>query len=149
MTNAEAIEIIRDGMEIKRHPKDLTLTVAEVEEAKQMAISALEQKPCEDAVSRELVLREIDKYLCGVPFEEGIDEVIKHLPSVERQTGEWIPVSERLPEERKAVLVYAPEYKNIYCAYLDGDTWFILGGYGSYAVANVIAWMPLPEPYME
>ena len=61
--------------------------------------------------------------------------------------NKWIPVSERLPEERKAVLVYAPEYKNIYCAYLDGDTWFIFGGYGSYAVANVIAWMPLPEPY--
>lgn len=59
----------------------------------------------------------------------------------------WIPVSERLPEERKSVLVYAPEYNNIYCAYLDGDTWFIFGGYGSYAVANVTAWMPLPKPY--
>lgn len=52
MTNTRAIEIIRDGMEIKRHPKDLTLTVAEVEEAKQMAISALENighlkdRPC-------------------------------------------------------------------------------------------------------
>lgn len=59
----------------------------------------------------------------------------------------WIPVSERLPEERKAVLVYAPEYKNIYCAYLDGNTWFIFGGYGSYAVSNVTAWMPLPTSY--
>ena len=53
MTNTEAIEIIRDGMEIKRHPKDLTLTVAEVEEAKQMAIAALEQEPCEDAEHHE------------------------------------------------------------------------------------------------
>lgn len=69
----------------------------------------------------------------------------KAIETIEQTT--WIPVSEKLPEERKSVLVYAPEYKNIYCAYLDGDTWFIFGGYGSYAVANVTAWMPLPEPY--
>ena len=48
-----------------------------------LAINALEQFPCTDAISRQAVLMEIDKYLCGVPFEEkGIDIVIKELPPV-------------------------------------------------------------------
>ena len=51
-----------------------------------LAINALEQVPCADAISRQAVLMEIDKYLCGVPFEEkGIDEVIKDLPPVKPQ----------------------------------------------------------------
>lgn len=79
----------------------------------------------------------------GELTEKDIDRIFKAL----EQEPKWIPVNEKLPEERKSVLVYAPEYNNIYCAYLDGDTWFIFGGYGSYAVANVTAWMPLPSPY--
>lgn len=51
-----------------------------------LAINVLEQVPCADAISRQAVLMEIDKYLCGVPFEEkGIDEVIKDLPPVKPQ----------------------------------------------------------------
>lgn len=59
------------------------------------AIKALEQEPCEDAVSREAVLMEIDKYMCGVPFDEkGIDVVLKELPHVTpaRKKGKWICV---------------------------------------------------------
>ena len=55
--------------------------------------SAEKQELCEDAVSREAVLMELGKYLCGVPFDEkGIDEVIKELPPVNLQpkTGHWI-----------------------------------------------------------
>ena len=58
-----------------------------------LAINALEQDPCTDAISRQAVLMEIDKYLCGVPFEEkGIDEVIKDLPLVipAEKMGRWI-----------------------------------------------------------
>lgn len=49
-------------------------------------------KYCKDAISREMAVRELDKYLCGVVFEEGIDEVIKKLPPVLPQTkrGKWI-----------------------------------------------------------
>lgn len=44
------------------------------------------KEPCEDAISREAVMMELDKYLCGVPFDEkGIDIVIKELPSVKPQ----------------------------------------------------------------
>lgn len=50
-----------------------------------------------DCISREAVLRELDKYLCGVPFnEKGIDEVIKELPPVtpSRPKGKWIVLRE-------------------------------------------------------
>ena len=60
-----------------------------------LAINALEQDPCTDAISRQAVLMEIDKYLCGVPFEEkGIDEVIKDLPLVipAEKVGQWIDI---------------------------------------------------------
>ncbi len=98
----------------------------------------------DDLISRQKVLDVIN---LNWEYRRNCIRAIEKLPSVNPQEPKWIPVSEMLPEERKAVLVYAPEYHNIYCAYLDGDTWFIFGGYGSYAVANVIAWMPLPEPY--
>lgn len=61
--------------------------------------------------------------------------------------GRWIPVSERLPEERIAVLVWCPERKNIYCAYLEEKQWWIFGAYFQKVPLEVLAWMPLPEPY--
>lgn len=57
------------------------------------AVICGEQEPCTDAISRQAVLMEVDKYLCGVPFEEkGIDEVIKELPLVKptEKVGQWI-----------------------------------------------------------
>ena len=61
-----------------------------------MAIKALEQEPCDDAVSRQAVLnevREIATWHSGDAFNE--DRVITHmkmLPSVtpKREQGEWI-----------------------------------------------------------
>ena len=72
---------------------------------------------------------------------------IDYEPYEEQPTkGEWIPVSERLPEEGKSVLVcietqggmaqYVSErFKDKY--------WSALGG------RTPIAWQPLPEPYKE
>lgn len=64
-------------------------------------------------------------------------------------TNGWIPCSVRLPEEEADVLlslrsldVYTGFRANAEgCFYIDGD------GYVEYE--NVIAWMPLPEPYKE
>ena len=65
------------------------------------------------------------------------------------QEPRWIPVSERLPEEKRAVLVWCPQYKNIYCAYLEKEQWWIFGAFVQIVLNEVMAWKPLPEPYRE
>ena len=68
----------------------------------------------------------------------------------------WIPCSERLPEEDGQYLitvkyVHVDDYEDIYSEHgewADGK-WdmFTFGHCGK--VENIIAWMPLPEPYRE
>ena len=65
----------------------------------------------------------------------------------EEYNSGWIPVSVRLPEENYAVLVWCPERKNIYCAYLEEGQWWIFGAYFEKVKLEVIAWMPLPKPF--
>lgn len=81
-------------------------------------------------------------------------EEIKELK--ENKNPRWIPVEERLPEEDTIVLLTvsglyscitfsdAIELGNL-CS--DGE-WFI-EGYPDWDDPNVIAWMPLPEPYQK
>lgn len=72
----------------------------------------------------------------------------------------WIKVEDRLPELRKAVLVYAPGMKEpITCMYYDPESdsaefgeWVSepsvpgRGGWVSLTASEVTHWMPLPEP---
>ena len=58
----------------------------------------------------------------------------------------WIPVEDRLPEYENMVLVSCRTKKGIYSinrAYYSDGMW-----HGSGSMSGVIAWMPLPEPYM-
>ena len=50
----------------------------------------------------------------------------------------WIPVSKRLPEEEGLYLVYTEEQPFV-CSFEDGE----------FFIDEVLAWMPLPEPYRE
>jgi len=61
--------------------------------------------------------------------------------------NKWIPVSKRLPKDCTAVLIWCPERKNIYCAYLEEKQWWIFGAHFQRVTLDVTAWMPLPEPY--
>jgi len=102
MTNEEAIAILdryahRSDSEVIKYPRKVAI------EAFEMAIEALKQEPCEDAISREAAItavkdleeRDIETYGCKIP--EGFDateaiKALRELPSVNpaSKTGKWI-----------------------------------------------------------
>lgn len=55
-------------------------------------------------------------------------------------TPRWIPVAERLPEESGEYLVTIRSMLYISWFYKDDGVW-------SFRNADLMAWMPLPEPY--
>ena len=81
--------------------KDCGYSENEIRESLDMAIKALEQEPCEDAVSRRAVLNTLDK-MDSVLDEDRTVETYKELliacyndlPSVtpERPNGQWINI---------------------------------------------------------
>lgn len=83
-----------------------------------------------------------------IAFDNAI-ETIRNLPTYsfpDREKGEWIPVSERLPKNDKDVLVY--DDSDIFVAWYSKK----IRGWGSLderfdEYTPIIAWQPLPEPY--
>ena len=74
----------------------------------------------------------------------------------DRPTGEWIPVSERLPAAHEVVILCG-KY-NMFCGYRNTDgEWYSITGDGwetdmDFPDSNkgdITVWMPLPEPYRE
>lgn len=125
-------------------------------------LSTLE--PCEDAISRQAALDIAFKYC---PDDDGtclearsdlrnmLDE-IEALPPAQPEQR-WIPCSERLPEEPYGCLatvwdtnpVTMDEFENIlpYFVGWDGEQWN--DDDGEQCPFEVVAWMPLPEPYKQ
>ena len=56
--------------------------------------------------------------------------------------NKWVPVSERLPEDGKQVLC-CNKYGSVFTSELTWSKGYLMFGQHS----DVIAWMPLPEPY--
>ena len=75
---------------------------------------------------------------------EALNEAIGFLTK-----ARWVPISKRMPEESTAVLVWCPKRKNIYCAYFEEKQWWIFGADFQKIPFEIIAWMPLPQPYKE
>ena len=69
-------------------------------------------------------------------------EAIDAQPTVDQQPH-WIPVTERLPEQNKEVLVISRDI--FYIAVFEDGCWNEVDEYRS--LDYVTAWMPLPDPW--
>ena len=77
---------------------------------------------------------------------------------LKKNTVQWIPVAERMPERNKSVLLCMKSRpsRNGMCMQkgsYDNGFWFVQGAAGYESLAtfefHVLAWMPLPDPYWE
>ena len=151
MTREEAIEVIKD---IYNYTKWDTYTT---NEARTMAIKALEQELCNDSISRKEVLQMIDNireaggFIGFNTYSEAFDQV-NNMSSVPR----WIPVSERLPQEHICDDGYH-EPSDYVLVYMESGLMHVSRWWSRFderwvdlkypTTDEVIAWMPLPEPY--
>ena len=153
MTREEAIDLLDNliGFVEDNHGSDY-------DEALKIAIKALKQEPCEDAISRQAVIYYIKGHIHEIISESGIDKNehtnrvlraimngVETMPSVNSQR--WIPVSERLPEKNVEVLA-TTEWGAVTIAEMySANDWFIHEGTTNACTDEIMAWMPLPEPY--
>ena len=73
-----------------------------------------------------------------------MEKLIKEQPKV----GEWIPCSERLPKDSgDVIIVTKSSIVGVGSYFEDGKNWVQWYSGGGIAV-DVIAWMPLPAPYI-
>lgn len=126
---------------------------------------AFEKLPesCEDAISRQDAIDILDAY--QVMIENGEENPyawarlrMSELPSAQLELR-WIPVTEKLPEDEYVLISKKPTK-------LSGSKWCVTvairmadprsgkiqwrdSGFGIIQDDEVLAWMPLPEPYRE
>ena len=100
----------------------------------------------DDCISRQAAIDAVVSAMIDGADAELVEGVMELLPSAQPQ---WIPCSERLPEEDEDVLVCSEE-GDIDIACWMPEQWtdephieWWSGEYRVYAVA----WMPLPKPY--
>lgn len=108
-------------------------------------------------MTKEEALAHLRDYAHGF-YKGSTDRIPPHSFDLNRETTDileaallrdmqrWIPCSERLPEHRLYVLV---TYKYEYGLIDNGITWYSETENKWNTSREVIAWMPLPEPYRE
>lgn len=92
--------------------------------------------------------------------KEDVEAITLAIKALER--SEWIPCSERLPEDMQKVLVWFEYYRygrygDFNCMHqtygfgyvCDGKWSSFINGETGWQDARILAWMPLPEPYKE
>lgn len=88
-----------------------------------------------------------EHFICGI---ETVLEYAESLPAADVAPVVWIPVTERLPEDRSDVLVvaYWHERWGVYMGWCAPERaeWSVHIGIGDRNDVAVTHWMPLPEP---
>lgn len=127
------------------HPVQFPLDVTKFDDGTdftgiQIAIDVLARK-CQDDAEINIICEMAKLYLDGVK------------PTVERPHGEWIPCSERLPKAGEYVgnvakyYLVQNEYGDMLVArYTHSGDWEQIYQLKLYD-DEIVAWMPLPEPY--
>ena len=78
---------------------------------------------------------------------ESIEALMAEGEIYDIEYSKWIPVSERLPEKNVEVLA-TTEWDAVTIAEMYGvNDWFIHEGTTNAQTDEIVAWMPLPEPY--
>lgn len=83
-------------------------------------------------------LEEIDRL-----YLEKCEEVNRLRAELEEK--EWIPVDERLPEDKQQVLITNWDHSVFLARYDENEERF----YNNFTLPLILAWQPLPEPYKE
>lgn len=94
----------------------------------------------------------------GRTIEQNVINGIRNgKPYEDRPQGEWIPTSERLPDDMQRVLIWFEYYRygDFNCMYqtygfgyvCDGKWSPFINGETGWQDHRVIAWQPLPDPY--
>ena len=100
-----------------------------------------------DLIKREDAIMWFEPYAdrgLKIPIETVIQN-LKDIPSAENK-GEWIPCSERLPEENVVVLTQAKFKDDIKMAVSARQDYNYWTGWGTREV-NIVAWMSLPPAW--
>ena len=112
----------------------------------------MDRKEAIQHIIRHMVAHNIGNYP-HIKIGEALSLAIEALQEQERN---WIPVTERLPEEGYGVLATVNGKHNnttfidaLEIAEYDSDEGWIIEGYLDWINPDVTAWMPLPEPYKE
>ena len=114
----------------------------------------------DDCISRQAAIDTVDEALTRVFVEHRdiAEKIINKIPSAQPEQR-WIPVSERLPEDEYVLISKRPTK-------LSGSKWCVgIGiriadprsgkiqwrdsGFGVIQDDKVLAWRPLPAPYLE
>lgn len=114
-------------------------------EEHKLVLELLEQEPCEDAISRQATVDFLENHAetyedvrvkMGFKASASLINNRNNLPPV-TPTQNWIPTSERQPEENGEYLVTVKRgYVTTALWVGDAEFW-----------SEVEAWMPLPKPY--
>lgn len=154
MTREEREELIKHLEYDRSIGADYLITDTDADEI----IKALEQEPCEDAVSRKDCINAIENTDCELSpqaWKEITNNIMSLSPAT--PTEKWIPISERLPKPQREigsedfsdwvlVSIRINPYQSIVCSayYCFSEKKWYMERFGC---GKIVAWMPLPKAY--